>query len=172
MTSAGWVFYGSAVIAIACTAAVLTRSNAMHALIYLVLVFLSTAAVFASLGATLVAALQIIIYAGAIMVLFVFIVMMLNLGETIQGQDRGWMCGRTLVAPIFFAFLLLVLFVLAVGLKLTAAGGTPVGPKAVGISLFRTYYIGVEVASLLLLTSLVGAFHFGLLRGRVGKNDD
>ncbi len=167
-----WVFYISGIITLFCAAMVLTRSNAMHALIYLVLVFMSTAAVFASLGASLVAVLQIIIYAGAIMVLFVFIVMMLNMGETTQGKERGWMRGKDLIPPIFLAGLLLVLFVLALGTRYTAPAGIPVGPKAVGISLFRTYFIGVEVASVLLLAALVGAFHFGLIRGRTGTDAD
>jgi NADH-quinone oxidoreductase subunit J len=165
-----WVFYASGIIAIICAAMVLTRSNAMHALIYLILVLMSTAAIFASLGASLIAVLQIIIYAGAIMVLFVFIVMMLNMGSPGDQRERGWMRGKYLIPPIVLAAVLLVLFAYAVGGREAATAGTPIGPKAVGISLFSDYFIGVEVASLLLLAALVGAFHLGYLRKRVAPD--
>lgn len=160
------LFYVSAVITLFCGAMVVTRRNAMHALIYLILVFVSTAAVFSSLGASLIAALQIIIYAGAIMVLFVFIVMMLNLGTSTVHREDGWLRGKDLIPPAVLAVLLVVLFISALAGRYTAPAGAPVSPKSVGISLFRYYYIGVEAASVLLLAALVGAFHYGLLRGR------
>ena len=75
------VFYLAAVIAILATVMVITRLNAVHALLYLIVSLLSVAVVFYTLGAPFIAALEVIIYAGAIMVLFVFVVMMLNLGK-------------------------------------------------------------------------------------------
>ena len=80
------VFYLAAVIAILATVMVITRLNAVHALLYLIVSLLSVAVVFYTLGAPFIAALEVIIYAGAIMVLFVFVVMMLNLGPA---NDRN-----------------------------------------------------------------------------------
>ena len=80
------LFYLTALIALASTGLALTRANATHALIYLIISLLSVAVLFFLIGAPFAAALEVIIYAGAIMVLFVFVVMMLNLGET--GEAR------------------------------------------------------------------------------------
>ena len=80
-------FYSSAAIAILATVLMLTRLNTVHALLYLVVSLLAVAIVFYVLGAALAAALEVIIYAGAIMVLFVFVVMLLNLGEkTVEAE--------------------------------------------------------------------------------------
>ena len=75
------VFYIAGAVAIVSTVLMITRLNAVHALLYLIVSLLAVAVVFYTLGAPFVAALEVIIYAGAIMVLFVFVVMMLNLGE-------------------------------------------------------------------------------------------
>ena len=79
------VFYISAAIAVFSTFMVITRFNAVHALLYLILSFFSVAVIFLVLGAAFAAALEIIIYAGAILVLFVFVIIMLNLGP----RDRS-----------------------------------------------------------------------------------
>ena len=74
------LFYLSALIAVISTLLVITRTNAVHALLYLIVSLLAVAMIFFLLGAPFVAALEVIIYAGAIMVLFIFVIMMLNLG--------------------------------------------------------------------------------------------
>ena len=74
------VFYISAAVALASTVMVITRRKAVHALLYLIVSLLAVAVVFYALGAPFVAALEVLIYAGAIMVLFVFVIMLLNLG--------------------------------------------------------------------------------------------
>ena len=74
------IFYIAAVIAFIATVGVVTRKNAIHALLYLVVSLLAVSVIFFVLGAPFVAALEVIVYAGAIMVLFVFAIMMLNLG--------------------------------------------------------------------------------------------
>ena len=85
------VFYVAGAVAIVSTALMITRLNAVHALLYLIVSLLAVAVVFYTLGAPFIAALEVIIYAGAIMVLFVFVVMMLNLGEeaTRDGARTG-----------------------------------------------------------------------------------
>ena len=74
-------FYIAGAVAVIATLLMLTRANVVHALLYLIVSLLAVAVVFYTLGAPFVAALEVIVYAGAIMVLFVFVVMMLNLGE-------------------------------------------------------------------------------------------
>src|SRR5574341_2112047 len=85
------LFYISASIAIISTILVITRLNAVHALLYLIVSLLAVAIVFYTLGAPFVAALEVIIYAGAIMVLFIFVMMMLNLGPRAVAQEREWL---------------------------------------------------------------------------------
>ncbi|HSK10865.1 MAG TPA: NADH-quinone oxidoreductase subunit J, partial [Vicinamibacterales bacterium] len=84
-------FYLAGAVAIASTILMLTRVNVVHALLYLVLSLLAVAVAFFAAGAPFVGALEIIVYAGAIMVLFVFVVMMLNLGEETAQNERRWL---------------------------------------------------------------------------------
>ena len=80
------VFWIAAIVALVATAMVITRLNAIHAVLYLIVSLLAVAVMFLALGAPFVAALEVIIYAGAIMVLFVFVVMLLNLGSSVLGS--------------------------------------------------------------------------------------
>ncbi len=156
------VFYISAVVAAAATLMVITRTNVVHSLLYLVVSLLSVAMIFFSLGAAFVAALEVIIYAGAIMVLFVFVIMMLNLGPQAAGQESLWLRPRTYVGPgILAAVLLAELAFVLTRQGHAAVGGAEVGPQAVGMALFGPYMLGVELASFLLLAGLVGAYHLG-----------
>lgn len=166
------LFYASAVIAVISALMVVTRANAMHALLYLVLLFLAIASLFFTLGAPFLAALQIIVYAGAIMVLFVFAVMMLNLSKEAEREEKGRLGGLIWVLPGVLAAVLLAFFIYALAGQNTAPANGLVLPKAVGRSLFTTYMIAVELASVLLLAGLVAAFHFGTLPSRVEVSDE
>src|ERR671910_523306 len=128
-------FYLAAAVAIASTIMVITRLDAVHALLYLIVSLLSVAVIFFTLGAPFVAALEVIVYAGAIMVLFVFVVMMLNLGPAAIAQERQWLHPRMWVGPTILAVLLIVelLYVLThLGGRSTDPGA--VGPKDVGLA--------------------------------------
>ena len=81
------LFYIAAIVSVVSTTLVVTRSNATHALIYLIVSLLAVAVVFYLMGAPFAAALEIVVYAGAIMVLFVFVVMMLNLNPQARVQE-------------------------------------------------------------------------------------
>lgn len=155
------IFYIASFVAVLATVMVITRLNAVHALLYLIVSLLAVAVVFQVLGAPFVAALEVIIYAGAIMVLFVFVVMMLNLGPNAVAVERRWLAPRMWIGPSALGVILLaeIVYVLAIGDGQAAHVSIP--PKAVGIALYGPYCIGVEVASLLLLTGLVGAYHLG-----------
>ncbi len=156
------VFLISSIIALVSTALAISRPKAIHALLFLVLSLLSLSVVFATVGAPLAAGLEIIVYAGAIMVLFLFAVMLLNLEAPQQivagGRARipAWIVagamGAALVAELTSAIL-----------TQRSAAGAPVAvhAPAVGASLFGPYLIAVELASFLLLVGLVGAYHLG-----------
>ncbi len=156
------LFYISAAVAVVSTVMVITKLNAVHALLYLIVSLLAIALVFYSLGAPFVAALEVIIYAGAIMVLFVFVIMMLNLGPRSAEQEKWMMSPRMWVGPVALA---LVLTAELLAAFMRGAGRIPgifiVGPKQVSVALFGPYLIGVELASMLLLAGLVGAYHLG-----------
>jgi NADH-quinone oxidoreductase subunit J len=156
------VFYVSAVVAVVSTVMVITRSNVVHALLYLIVSLFSVAVIFFTLGAPFAAALEVIIYAGAIMVLFVFVVMLLNLGGRPERQERLWLDPRAWTGPSVLALILVaeLVYVLKFGDALPV-GGREVGPKPVSIALFGPYLLAVELASLLLLSGLVGAYHLG-----------
>jgi len=156
------VFYISAIVAVAATVMVITRLNAVHALIYLIISLVAMALIFYTLGAPFVAALEIIIYAGAIMVLFVFVVMMLNLGPATREQERRWLRPKMWLGPSLLAGVLLAELVYLLARVHPSAGGKVVGAKQLGLTLFGPYLLGVELASLLLLAGLVGAYHLGL----------
>lgn len=153
------MFYGSAIIAILATLMVITRTNIVHALLYFIVSLLSIAVIFYTLGAPFAAALEVIVYAGAIMVMFLFVVMMLNLGHVTQDQEKAWLTPTIWIGPSIMAVVLLVEVVYAINMTQAEMATTVVGGKEVGIALFGPYVLAVELASMLLLAGLVGAFH-------------
>ncbi len=156
------LFYLSATIAAISTFLVITRTNAVHALLYLIVSLLAAALIFYSLGAPFVAALEVIIYAGAIMVLFVFVIMMLNLGAQSAKQESQWLNPKMWIGPsILIAILAAELIYLLTAERARLSATNLVGPKHVGIALFGPYVLGAEMASLLLLAGLIGAYHLG-----------
>jgi NADH-quinone oxidoreductase subunit J len=155
------VFHISGAIAVAATLMMLTRLNAVHALLYLVVSLLAVAIIFYTLGAPFAAALEVIIYAGAIMVLFVFVVMLLNLGRAAIRTERRWLSTVSWGGPFILAAVLIGEFVYLVGRSPRGAYPVVIDPAEVGRALFRPYMLGVELASMLLLAGLVGAYHLG-----------
>jgi NADH-quinone oxidoreductase subunit J len=156
------LFYLTSAIALLAAAMAISRRNAFHALLYMVVSLLAVAVLFFTLGAPFAAALEIIVYAGAIIVLFVFVVMMLNLGERAVRREDGFMTPTMWIGPGVLALVLLI----ELGFVLVGAGaGEPaaagIGPHEVSRSLFGPYLLGVELASFLLLAGLVGAAYLG-----------
>ena len=156
------VFYPVAVVAVVATLMVIVQTNPVHALLYLIVSLLAVALIFYLLGAPFAAALEVILYAGAILVLFVFVIMMLNVGaDTIAAEHRlfhtGIWTGPLVLGGVLMAELVYVLMTV----DARTAGGAAVEAKAVAVVLFGPYLLGVELASLLLLAGLVGAHHLG-----------
>jgi NADH-quinone oxidoreductase subunit J len=158
-----FAFYLAAGVAVASTVRVITGSNPVHALLYLIVSLLAVAMTFFALGAPFAGALEIIVYAGAIMVLFVFVVMMLNLGPAAAEQEKKWLTPGIWTGPAILSALLLaqLLYALFASPSGAAIGLETVDAKAVGVSLFGPYLLVVELASMLLLAALVAAYHLG-----------
>lgn len=153
-------FYVSAFIAVFATALVISNHNPMHALLNLIISLVAVAMIFFTFGASFAGAMQVIVYAGAIMVLFVFVVMMLNLG-TAQEQERQWLRPITWIGPVLLSLGQMAVFYAALHGVPGIITGEPITAKQVGIALYGPYVLAVELASLLLLAGLVAAYHLG-----------
>jgi len=161
------LFYITEGIALISALLTVTRYNAVHALLYLIITMMAISLIFFLLGASFAAALQIIIYAGAIMVLFVFVTMMLHQGDITIKQESmlfrpGRSIGATFLSIILFTETLYLLSPLAELMADTNNGQiNHIGAKEIGLQLFGPYLVLVEVSALLLLTALISAFHLG-----------
>jgi len=153
------LFYLAGAVAVISTIAVLLQSDIVHALLYLILSLLSVAVIFYTLGAPFAAMLEAIVYAGAIMVLFLFVIMMLNLGKHSREQEKGWMQKNGWIVPLIMAGLLLLQLLNVVTGQEADIQVMEVGVRQVGLVLFGPYVLAVEIASVLLLAGLVGAYH-------------
>ena len=158
-------FYSLAAVAIFASLRVVTLAKPVHAILSMIVSLLAISGIFFVLGAPFAGALEIIVYAGAIMVLFVFVVMMLNLGQHTVEQERKWLTSSAWAYPALMSFLMGLVLIWMLSSDYTTAGpvmGTEViGPKVVGQALFTHYLLLVEVAAMLLLAALVAAFHLG-----------
>lgn len=164
-------FYFAAAIALIASVRVVTNTNPVHALLNLVVSLLAVAMIFFAVGAPFAAALEMIVYAGAIMVLFVFVVMILNLGAVIDEQERKWLSPRAWIGPSVLSLALLIELIITIKPNVeTLISITTVGPKEVGIALFGPYVLAVELASMLLLAAMVAAWHLGRDADKEGKN--
>ncbi len=160
MTLYSIIFYALAATILISTGLAITRRNLVHAVVYLVFSFFGSAMMFYLFGAPLLAALEVIIYAGAIMILFLFIIMMVNVEAS---QERMFPIQQWLpITMIGILYLIIGAFILA------SAPGTDVTlesalaePKAFGEYLFQRHWLSIEIVSLLLLVALVGALHLG-----------
>lgn len=167
-----WLFYISGAVAVISALLVVTGTNTMRSLINLIVSFIAIAAVMWTLGAPFAAVLQIVVYAGAILILFVFVVMILNLGRTSVQQERSLLGGFIWFMPAILTALLLAQFINVILNQKSWPAGSFVLPKAVGVNLFTTYLIGIELASILLLAGLVAAFHYGAFMTKPETEDE
>jgi len=155
------LFYILAAIAVASTLLCITRRNPVHAVIFLVHTLFALALIFYLLGAPLVAVWEVIIYAGAIMVLFMFIIMMLELSPQGAGEGFG---GRHWLSVLLLSATILGCSLALVALDPDHAATVPdfyASPAQFGYALFNRYPLAVEVVSFQLLFAAVGAFYVG-----------
>lgn len=162
------IFYIASIIAIVATLLVITSKNTVHALLYFIVSLLAVSVIFYLLGAPFMAALEVIIYAGAIMVLFVFVIMMLNLGKEIEKREKEWLRPRAWIGPSVLCLILLAELIYTLYSQGIPGGHTGViSPKQVGEALFGPYVLGVELTAMLLMSGIIGAYHIGKEKKRV-----
>jgi NADH-quinone oxidoreductase subunit J len=146
-----------AIVILAALGVVLQRTPVYSALL-LIVVLCALAVEYLLLGAEFIAVIQIIVYAGAIMVLFVLVIMLLNAGHEVP-SSRSRMAGW-LGAPLLLAFLLEMLYVVWNYLPPESVNwqtAKPAGPAPIGHLLFRSYILPFEVTSVLVLVAVLGA---------------
>ena len=155
------LFFFFAALAVGAAINVLAQKHVLYSALSLIVMLTAMSVLFILLRADFLAVINIIVYAGAIMVLFVFVIMLLNLPQDEGGVDRlRWLKFIGIPLGLFFLFL-----VGATLWNVEATGGsaqTPfVGsPQAIGESLFKDYLLPFEATSLLILIALVGAVVF------------
>jgi NADH-quinone oxidoreductase subunit J len=164
------LFLGIALIAVGTAISMLASRNAVYSALFLVLNFITVAALYLLLNAAFIAVVQVTVYAGAIMVLFLFVIMLLGTEEEQVGKDISW---QTPVAVILGSGLAAELgYVLLTGQRDVAGPLQAVGPEfgspaSVGRVLFNEFLIPFEITSVLLLVAMVGAIILTLNRRKV-----
>ncbi|MHB8539840.1 MAG: NADH-quinone oxidoreductase subunit J family protein [Candidatus Acidiferrales bacterium] len=156
------VFIACGVMAIAGALALILAREPVHSALSLVLVMISLAILYLLLGAAFIAAIQILVYAGAIMVLFVFVIMLLNAGEEVRTNVSR--LAKWVGLPLGMFFLLEMAYSLfhEFGGKASAAGGTfgapvPVSTQQLSLKLFTEFVLPFELTSILILIAVLGA---------------
>lgn len=157
-------FYALAAVAIIASLRVIMHSNPVHAILSLIVSLLAVAGIFFILGAPFAGVLEIIVYAGAILVLFVFVIMMLNLGND-TAQEKAWLSANAWATPMALAIIIatvLVAFIMTQpNAEVAYLSTNSLDAKAVGKALFSQYVLVVQLAAFLLLGALVAAYHLG-----------
>jgi NADH-quinone oxidoreductase subunit J len=162
-------------MAIGCAVSMVAQRNPLYSAISLIGVFISLACLYVTLAAPFIAAVQVIVYAGAIMVLVVFVIMLLNVEE----EERSPLRLRSLVpvaislAAVLFAEAAFIIFFVNASPQTPTQNISDVGlTRSIGTGLFTTYLLPFEITSILLLMAIVGAITLarrgGLLRPDVG----
>jgi NADH-quinone oxidoreductase subunit J len=157
------VFYVLAACILGFGVLVVTSTNPVHSVVFLVLDFLSVAALYVTLGAEFVAAIQVLVYAGGIVVLYLFVVMLVNMKrppETFRAPGRQTTLGMGLAAAVLLELVGIAVWTRLLP-ELTAPAATPLpvsgNTEQVGWLLYTSYLIPFEVASMLLLIAMIGA---------------
>ncbi len=148
-----------AAIAVGCGISLVVQKHPISSALSLIGVMGSLAVLYLLLGAEFIAAVQLIVYAGAIMVLFVFVIMLLNAGEEAEGGKRSWP-SRLLGIPLLTVFLGLMAYLfdkMSPSLGTVSFGAFNTGGKEIGRSLFNNYLLPFEVTSVLVLIAILGA---------------
>ena len=160
MTIYSIIFYFLALLILGSTAIAITRRNLIHAVIYLIFSFFGSAMLFYLFGAPFLAVLEVIIYAGAIMVLFLFIVIMMELKND---KERLFPLKQWLPAAIFG----MVYIAVGIGVVIAEPGSSMIlktalaEPGMFGQYIFQKQWLSIEIVSLLLLIALIGALVLG-----------
>ena len=156
------LFYFFAGLAVVSAILVVTRRNVIHSAIFLITALLATAGIYLQLQAEFLFAVQIILYVGGIMVLFIFVIMLVNLDVTLhQAQFNRQKWVGTVLALVLGAQVLFAGWLGRQGSVLNfpvaAAAATQGNTEEIGRALFENYMLPFEIASILLLVAMIGA---------------
>ncbi len=157
-----YLFYLFAFISVACAIGVVASRSPVNSVISLILCFLSIAGHYILLNAQFLAVVHIIVYTGAIMVLFLFVIMLLNLNKAIE--PRKSLLGRVAAVAAAGIFLLTVLGAIKHGIQVAPGAEFNAGTglvKSVGQSLFGPFLLPFEISSVLFLSAIIGAVMLG-----------
>ena len=170
MTLYAVIFYILAIVILASTLLAIIQRQVVHTVVYLIISFFATGLLFYLLGAPFLAALEVIIYAGAIMVLFLFIVMAVRVdsNKDTKPETRQWLPAVVLAVISFLVGGILIFEISDSTVTLNTGMATP---SAFGQFLFKSYWFPVEIASFLLLIGLVGALYLGRPESRKELED-
>ena len=172
-----FLFYVFAAITVVAAGMVVTRRNPVHAVLFLVLAFVSSAVLWLLLEAEFLGIVLVLVYVGAVMVLFLFVVMMLDIDTaSLRGQFIRYLPVGLLIAAVMVLNLFLVLGPSNFGLDLFAK---PPGQPAdysntteLGLDLYTTYLYPFEIAAVILLVAIVAAIRLTLRRRPETKHQD
>jgi len=155
------IFYFFAALTVTSAILVVTRRNAIHSAIFLITALLATAGIYLQLRAEFLFAVQVILYVGGIMVLFIFVIMLVNLDvavRQVQFNRQWWLA--LLLALVLSAQLAFAFTVGRAALELprpAPAGALEPNTELIGKTLFQNYMLPFEIASILLLVAMIGA---------------
>lgn len=153
-----WILSSVAVLS---SLLVITSRNPVASVLYLVACFFCLAGLFVTLNSHFIAAIQVIVYAGAIMVLFLFVIMLLNLGEVPRLPAFDWRKGAAFLLGV--GVLAQILYVISLGLDVVPTTTTPLEAAAngsalsIGLVLFTEYAFTIQIIGVLLLAATIGA---------------
>lgn len=155
------LFYFFSALVILSALRTVTSTKPVYALLSMIICLLSISGLFFVVGAHFAGAIEIVVYAGAIMVLFVFVLMMLNLGRSTYQHEKELFSPRTWILPTIAALLVCIGLISLItsadnGLMVNA---NAISSSAVGFSLYSVYLLLVEASALILLAALVVAYH-------------
>jgi len=152
-------FYFLSAVAILSAILVITRKNPVHSALSLIVTLLSLAGLYLMLYAPFVAGVQIILYAGGIMVLFLFVIMLVNLERNQREEqfNKQWFVGILASMALGVLFIFVYVKGSAIFPKSPANLPEPMNTQEVAMALYRNYLLPFEIASLLLLVAIVGA---------------
>jgi len=149
-----FLFFLLSTVCVGAVLGMIISKNQAYSALFLVLAFVCLGGLFGLLGAPFMAVVQIIIYAGAIMVLFIFVIMMINLRQGLSPEKKKWTIALSFVLALV---LLLELILAAKGASLGQSPEGSVSPKEIGQLLFTKYLYPFEITSILIIAALVGA---------------
>lgn len=155
------LFFAFAALAVGGAINLIARRHPIHSALSLIVVMVALAAEYLLLGAEFIAAIQIIVYAGAIMVLFVFVIMLLNAGE--EERTNLSRMARWLGVPMGTLLLAMLAYWIVRGTKAAVSTGPPVATRELATKLFREFVLPFELTAILILIAILGAM---VLAGR------